>query len=111
MKNTSQLDMNLLEEMTQLEYFLVKKPISSPEFWVEWQEKYGKATLARIALRKISRTKRLSHEDYSKLRTLMGMYEDVLRYLESLKNIALNLRGMPGNMGVELDDDDMDLEL
>ncbi len=109
MKNNS-LDLNLLEEMTQLEYFLVKKPMNSPEFWTEWQEKYGKATLAKVALKKIARTKKLSHEEYSKLRTMMGVYDDVLKYLEQLKNTALSVRGIVTNMGVEFDDEDIDLD-
>ncbi len=109
MKNNS-LDLNLLEEMTQLEYFLVKKPMNSPEFWTEWQEKYGKATLAKVALKKIARTRKLSHEEYSKLRTMMGVYDDVIRYLEQLKNTALSVRGIVTNMGVEFDDEDIDLD-
>jgi len=109
MKNNS-LDLNLLEEMTQLEYFLVKKPMNSPEFWTEWQEKYGKATLAKVALKKIARTRKLSHEEYSKLRTMMGVYDDVLKYLEQLKNTALSVRGIVTNMGVEFDDEDIDLD-
>ncbi len=109
MKNNS-LDLNLLEEMTQLEYFLVKKPMNSPEFWTEWQEKYGKATLAKVALKKIARTRKLSHEEYSRLRTMMGVYDDVLKYLEQLKNTALSVRGIVTNMGVEFDDEDIDLD-
>ncbi len=104
------LDLNLLEEMTQLEYFLVKKPMTSPDFWGEWQEKYGKASIARVALKKIARTKKLSHEEYSRLRTLMSMYDEVLKYLEQLKNTALNVRGMPTNFNAELDDEDIDLD-
>lgn len=110
MKNTDPLDLSLLEEITQLEYFLVKKPINSPDFWTEWQEKYGKATLAKVALKKIAKTKKLSHEEYSKLRTMMSVYEDVLKYLEQLKNTALSIRGIVTGTGVELDDEDIDLD-
>ncbi len=110
MKSSGSLDIHLFEEMTQLEYFLVKKPMNAPEFWAEWQEKYGKATLAKIALKKIARTKKLSHEEYGKLRTMMHVYDDILRYLEQLKNTALNVRGITSNFNVELDDEDIDLD-
>ena len=110
MKNLNSLDLNLLEEITQLEYFLVKKSMSSPEFWGEWQEKFGKATLAKVALKKIARTRKLSHEEYSKLRTMMGVYDDILKYLEQLKNTALSVRGVVTNFNVELDDEDIDLD-
>jgi len=109
MKNNS-LDLSLLEEMTQLEYFLVKKPMNSPEFWADWQEKYGKASLAKIALKKIARTRKLSQEEYLRLKTMMAVYDDVLMYLEQLKNTALNVRGIVPNMEVEFDDEDIDLD-
>ncbi len=110
MKKKNTLDINLLEEMTQLEYFLVKKPMNSPEFWSEWQEKFGKATLARIALKKIAKSRKLSQEEYSKLRTMMRVYEEILIYLEQLKNTALSLKGAVSNFNVELDDEDIDLD-
>ncbi len=110
MKETNSLEMNLFEEATQLEYFMVKKPLTSPEFWAEWQEKFGKATLAKVALKKIARTRKLSHEDYSKLRTMMSVYDDILKYLEQLKNTALSLKGVITNFNVELDDEDIDLD-
>lgn len=110
MKNPNSLDINLLEEMTQLEYFLVKKPMSSNDFWTEWQEKYGKATLAKVALKKIAKTRKLSHEEYAKLRTMMSVYDEILRYLEQLKNTALSVRGIVTNLNVELDDEDIDLD-
>jgi len=88
MKNPNSLDIHLFEEMTQLEFFLVKKPMNAPEFWAEWQEKYGKATLAKIALKKIARTRKLSHEEYGRLRTMMGVYDEILRYLEQLSSKA-----------------------
>ncbi|MDQ7038916.1 MAG: hypothetical protein Q9N26_06950 [Aquificota bacterium] len=112
MKNTNSLDIHLLEEMTQLEYFLVKKPMNSPEFWGEWQEKFGKATLAKVALRKISKTKKLSHEEYMKLRTMMSVYDEILRYLKQLKDTALSLKGVvPNYPNVEIDDEDLDTEI
>ncbi len=111
MKNPSSLDLNLLEEIAQLEYFLIRKPMSSNEFWTEWQEKYGKATLAKVALKKIAKTRKLSHEEYGKLRTMMRVYDDILRYLEQLKNTALSVRGIVTNFNVELDDEDIDLDL
>ncbi|RLJ71567.1 hypothetical protein BCF55_1871 [Hydrogenivirga caldilitoris] len=110
MKKLNSLDMNLLEEVTQLEYFLVRKPMSSHEFWAEWQEKFGKATLAKIALKKIAKTRKLSHEEYAKLRTMMSTYDDIIKYLEQLKNTALNVRGVVTNFNVEFDDEDIDLD-
>ncbi|MDQ7083144.1 MAG: hypothetical protein Q9N34_09525 [Aquificota bacterium] len=80
MKN-NKLDLTLLEEMTQLEYFLVKKPMTSPDFWGEWQEKYGKASTSKRSRpsEKIANTKRkLSHTRIQRVeRTLMSMYDDV----------------------------------
>ena len=112
MKNTNSLDIHLLEEMTQLEYFLVKKPMNSPEFWGEWQEKFGKATLAKVALKKISKTKKLSHEEYTKLRTMMIVYDEILKYLKNLKETALSLKGVvPNYPNVEMDDEDIDTEI
>ena len=40
----------------------------------------------------------------------MGVYDDVLKYLEQLKNTALSVRGIVTNMGVEFDDEDIDLD-
>ena len=112
MKNANSLDIDLLEEMTQLEYFLVKKPMNTPEFWGEWQEKFGKATLAKVALRKISKTRKLSHEEYTKLRTMITVYDEILRYLKQLKETALSLKGViPNYPNVEIDDDDMEPEI
>lgn len=109
MKRNS-LDLTLLEEMTQLEYFLVKKPMNSPEFWGEWQEKFGKAYLAKIALKKISRSRKLSQDEYAKLRVMSKVYDDILNYLEQLKTTALSLKGAVSNFNVELDDEDIDLD-
>ena len=110
MKKTDSIEMTLFEETTQLEYFLVKKPMTSPDFWAEWQEKFGKAVLAKLALKKIARTRKLSRDEYSKLKTMMGVYEDIIKYLEQLKNTALSLRGVVSNFNVELDDEDIDLD-
>lgn len=110
MKNPEPLDMNLLEEVSDLDFFIVRKPLSSPEFWVEWQEKYGRAVLAKVALKKIAKTKNLSHEEYTKLRAMVEVYEEIIRYLDHLKNTALNLRGILTNYNVETDDDDMDFD-
>jgi len=109
MKDHNSFDLNLLEETTQLEYFLIRKPMNSPEFWGEWQEKYGKAVLAKVALKKIARTKKLSNDDYSKLRTMMGVYDEIIKYLQQLKDTALSVRGVvPNYPNVELDDEDLE---
>ncbi len=112
MKEQNSFDLNLLEETTQLEYFLIRKPMNSPEFWGEWQEKYGKAVLAKVALKKIGRTKRLSNEEYARLRTMMSVYDEIVKYLLQLKDTALHVRGVVTNYpNVELDDEDMDTDL
>ncbi len=106
----NRLDITLLEEMIQLEYFLIKKPMGSPEFWSEWQEKFGKATFAKIALKKIAKSRKLTQEEHNRLRTMMRVYDEVLKYLEHLKNTALSLKGVVSNFNVELDDEDIDID-
>ncbi|ADO44519.1 conserved hypothetical protein [Hydrogenobacter thermophilus TK-6] len=111
MKNTP-LDVHLLEELSHLEYFIVKSPVNSPDFWKEWQEKFSRAYMSRIAVKKILKTKKPPYEEHSKYKAQILLYEDVLYYLETLKNIALNLRGIfTSDQNVELDDEDIDLDL
>ncbi len=112
MKKTKQssLDISLLEEMTQLEYFVVKKPLNTPEFWAEWQEKYSRASIAITALKKIARMRKLTQEEYAKLRTMLMVYEDILKYLENLKNVALNLKGVYSSFNFEFDDDEDEID-
>ncbi len=110
MKNTNSIEIELLQEVSQIEYFLVKKPINTAEFWEEWQEKYGKATLTKIALKKIAKTRKLTGEEYARVKAMMGMYDEIVRYLEDLKRTALSLRGVPTNFNVEPDDEDLDFD-
>lgn len=64
MKNT--LDLNIMEEFSNLEYFVVKASVNSPEFWKEWQEKYSRALVSRIAVKKTSKKPEGSHTRRSK---------------------------------------------
>ncbi|MFN3599371.1 MAG: hypothetical protein ACK4VK_06530 [Aquificaceae bacterium] len=109
MKKT--LDLNLMEEFANLEYFVVKAPVNSPDFWKEWQEKYSRAFLSRVAVKKLLKTRRLSIEELKRYKALLGVYEDLMIYFESLKRLALSLRGVfEANESQEFDDDDIDLE-
>ncbi|MFN3814449.1 MAG: hypothetical protein ACK4SM_07500 [Aquificaceae bacterium] len=111
MKNVS-FDVHLLEEVSNLEYFIVKSPINTPEFWKEWQEKFSRAYMSKTAMRKILRSRRLSYDDLGKYKVQMNIYEDVLSYLETLKNLALSLRGiLSSDQSTELDDEDTDLDI
>jgi hypothetical protein len=53
MKNP--LDVQLLEELSNLEYFIVKAPLNSRDFWKEWQDKFSRAYMTRIAIKKLLR--------------------------------------------------------
>ncbi|MEJ7619333.1 MAG: hypothetical protein WKI46_00755 [Aquificaceae bacterium] len=109
MKNT--LDLNLMEELSNLEYFIVKAPVNSQEFWKEWQEKYSRAFVSRIAVKKILKTRKLSYEEIKRYRTLLEVYEDIVFYLENIKRLALNLRGIfETSESPEFDDEDIDLD-
>lgn len=109
MKNT--LDLNLMEELSNLEYFIVKAPVNSPEFWKEWQEKYSRVFMSRIGVKKILRTKKLTYEEIKRYKALFEVYEDLFLYLESLKKLALNLRGvLETNESPEFDDEDIDFD-
>ncbi|ADC89692.1 hypothetical protein Thal_1060 [Thermocrinis albus DSM 14484] len=109
MKNP--VDVHLIEELSHLEYFIVKTPINASDFWKEWQEKFSRAYMSRIAVKKLLKNKRLAYEEAARYRSLLQTYEDVLMYLENLKNLALGLRGVfPTGHNVELDDEDIDLD-
>ncbi len=109
MKNT--LDLNLMEELSNLEYFIVKAPVNTQEFWKEWQEKYSRAFVSRIAVKKLLRTRKLSYEDIKRYKALLEVYEDIVFYLENIKRLALNLRGIfEANENPEFDDEDIDFD-
>ncbi len=109
MKNT--LDLNLMEELSNLEYFIVKAPVNTQEFWKEWQEKYSRAFVSRIAVKKLLRTRKLSYEEIKRYKALLEVYEDIVFYLENIKRLALNLRGIfEANESPEFDDEDIDFD-
>jgi len=100
------LELELLRELSELDYYLVKAPLNSKDFWKEWQEKYSKAHLTRIALKSLIRKKRLGRKDYLKAKELLRKYGEILAYLESLKAVALSSRGYSGGYFVEFEEDD-----
>ena len=109
MKNT--LDLNLMEELSNLEYFIVKAPVNTQEFWKEWQEKYSRAFVSRIAIKKLLRTRKLSYEEIKRYKALLEVYEDIVFYLENIKRLALSLRGIfEASESPEFDDEDIDFD-
>ena len=101
------LELEILKELNDLEYYNIKSPLNSKEFWREWQEKYNKANLMRIALRSILRRKKLKRKDFYRVKNMLLRYEDIIKYLESLKNLALTARGYYGYY-IEFEEDDED---
>jgi len=107
----SALDVQLLEELSNLEYYIVKAPINSKDFWKEWQEKFSRVYMAKVAAKKLLKSKKMSYDDISKYKSILAVYEDILYYLEILKALALQLRGFyPTGQDVELDDEDIDID-
>lgn len=102
------LELELLNQLEELNYYHIHTPINSKDFWKEWQEKYSKANLILIGLRDILRSKHLRKKDYLKARSLVKKYEDIVKYLESLKNAALSTRGYFGGYYIEFEEDDDD---
>lgn len=100
------LELELLGQLEELNYYTISTPITSKDFWKEWQEKYSKANLVLIGLRDILRSKRLRKKDYLRAKSLVRKYEDIVKYLESLKNTALNVRGYFSGYHIELEEDD-----
>ncbi len=113
MKKSNTFDIRVLEELANLESFIVKKPINTPEFWSEWQEKFGRAYMSRVALRKVIKISKVDYEDYRKAKILLETYDEIVKYLEYIKVVALNAKGIhPGGMSnMEfLDEDDLDMD-
>ncbi len=102
------LELELLSELDELNYYAISSPITSKEFWKEWQEKYSKANLVLIGLRDILRSRRLRKKDYLRAKSLIMKYEDIIKYLESLKDAALSARGYFGGYYIEFEDDEDD---
>ncbi len=100
------LELELLGQLEELNYYTISSPLTSKEFWKEWQEKYSKANLILIGLRDILRSRRLRKKDYLKAKSLVRKYEDIVKYLESLKNAALSARGYFGGYYIEFEEDD-----
>ncbi len=110
MKNVY-IDTQILEELSNLEFFIVKNQLGTPEFWKEWQEKFSRAYMSKVAIKKLLKSKKLSYEDVSRYKTQLKVYDDVLIYLETLKNIAMSLKGISSFGGSpEFDDEDIDLD-
>ncbi len=107
----SDMEMKFLQEISDLDFFIIRKPIASPEFWTEWQEKYGKAVISKIALKKLLKSHKLEKSEILKIKTSIKAYEDIIDYLEKLKQTAFNLRGIyTGNTPNIETDEDMDID-
>ncbi len=105
------LDTGLIEELSNLEYFIVKSPVNTPDFWKEWQEKYSRAFMSKVAVKKLLRTKRLGYEDIKRYRALLDTYQELVEYLENIKRLALSLRGIyEPSEEPDPTDDDIDLD-
>lgn len=102
------LEIELIKELSNLDYYNIKTPFTSKDFWKEWQEKFNKANLTKIALRNIMRTQKLSRKDYLRVKNLLKKYEDIIYYLNSLKATALSARGYMGSYYIEFEEDDED---
>lgn len=110
MKNIH-VDTHILEELSNLEFFIVKSQLGTQEFWKEWQEKFSRAYMSKIAIKKLLKTKKLSYEDVSRYKVQLKVYDDVLVYMDTLKNIAMSLKGISSFGGSpEFDDEDIDLD-
>ncbi|NPB06136.1 MAG: hypothetical protein GXO03_00875 [Aquificae bacterium] len=81
------LELELLKELEELDYYVIKAPIGTRAFWREWQEKYGRARVTRIAIRHLLR-RRLPREEYRRARNLLKKYDELLHYLETLRAVA-----------------------
>ncbi|WP_448584149.1 hypothetical protein [Thermocrinis sp.] len=105
------LDVQLLEELSNLEYYIVKTPINSKDFWREWQEKFSRVYMAKVAAKKLLKGKKMSYDDISKYKAILAVYEDILYYLEILKTLALQVRGVySAGQDLEFDDEDIDID-
>lgn len=105
------IDTQILEELSNLEFFIVKSQLGTSEFWKEWQEKFSRAYMGKVAIKKILRSKKLSYEEASKYKNQLKVYDDILLYLDTLKNIAMNLKGLTSfGSSPEFDDEDIDLD-
>jgi ABC-type phosphate/phosphonate transport system ATPase subunit len=73
----------------------------------------GRAHISRIAIKKMMRLKKMNYEEYRKAKALIESYEEIIKYLEYIKNVALNAKGLhptsPHNFE-SLDEDEMDLD-
>jgi len=108
MKNS--LDVKLLEELSNLEYYIVKAPVGSKDFWKEWQEKFSRVSMARIATKKLIKSDKIDYEEMMRYRSNLSIYEEVLQYLDTLKRLALQVRGCY-SQDFEFDDEDIDLDI
>lgn len=112
MDKKSSLEFHWLEELSKLDSFVIRTPVNKQEFWSEWQEKYSKAKMGRIASIRMLRKKGLNSEQISKMKDSINFYDNVLEYLNEFKSIALNVRGFFfSNDNSEMDDEDIDLDL
>ncbi len=111
MDKKSSLELQWLEEMSKLDSFVIKTPLNKQEFWAEWQEKYSKARMGRIASVRMLRKKGLNSEQIKQIKEKVNFYDNILDYLNEFRGIALNLRGFFFTTdNFEIDDEDIDLD-
>ncbi len=96
MGKLTKFDMLLGQELTNLERFIIKSPLGTPEFWSEWQAKTGEIIITKAAIRKAIKThkERLSEEEIIKLSTMLEAYKEIASYLELLRQTALKIKGI-----------------
>ena len=96
MGKLTKFDMLLGQELTNLERFIIKSPLGTPEFWSEWQAKTGAIIITKAAIRKAIKThkERLSEEEIIKLSTMLEAYKEIASYLELLRQTALKIKGI-----------------
>ncbi|NPA32663.1 MAG: hypothetical protein GXO04_03450 [Aquificae bacterium] len=100
------LEAEILRELSELDFYTISAPLNTKEFWSEWQEKYTRASLTRIALRNIARSRRLSRKELFRVRNLLRKYDDIIAYLNNLKLTALSARGYGGGYYIEFGEED-----
>ncbi|NPA51489.1 MAG: hypothetical protein GXO22_01190 [Aquificae bacterium] len=96
MGKLTKFDVLLGQELTNLERFIIKSPLGTPEFWSEWQAKTGEIIITKAAIRKAIKThkERLGEEEIIKLSTMLEAYKEIASYLELLRQTALKIKGI-----------------
>ncbi len=96
MGKLSKFEIILGQELTNLERFIIKSPLGTPEFWSEWQAKTGEIIITKAAIKRAikSHKERLSEDEIIKLSTMLEAYKEIASYLELLRQTALKIKGI-----------------